>query len=64
MAMKHAEHPTVRRFQERNGDHEAAEPNKLDAPWLRKLRLECGADDVGLVEISRPARDDQREASR
>ena len=27
---------------------------------LRQLALDCGADDVGLVEIARPALDDQR----
>src|SRR5581483_241378 len=35
-------------------------PDKLDAVWLRQLCLDCGADDAGLVEISRPALDDQR----
>jgi Fe-S-cluster-containing hydrogenase component 2 len=60
--MKLAEHPTVRRFQERNGEHhEAAEPTRLDAAWLRQLCLEHGADDAGLLEISRKAMDDQRE---
>jgi NAD-dependent dihydropyrimidine dehydrogenase PreA subunit len=33
----------------------------LDADWLRQLARECGADDVGLVEIGRPALDDQRD---
>ena len=62
MAMKIAEHPTVRRFHERNGEHhEAAEPKKLDAAWLRQLCLDNGADDAGLVEISRPALDNQRD---
>jgi NAD-dependent dihydropyrimidine dehydrogenase PreA subunit len=32
----------------------------LDAGWLKRLAQECGADDVGLVEIDRPALDDQR----
>ncbi len=56
--MNLAEHPTVRRFHERTS---AADPPKLlDAAWLRQLCLDCGADDAGLVEISRPALDDQR----
>src|SRR5277367_3411687 len=60
--MKLAEHPTVRRFHERNGEHhDAAESKKLDSAWLRKLCLDCGADDAGLVEISRPALNDQRD---
>ncbi|WP_010585749.1 SCP2 sterol-binding domain-containing protein [Schlesneria paludicola] len=33
---------------------------KLDAAWLRQLALNCGADDAGLIEITRPALDDQR----
>ena len=32
----------------------------LDAGWLKRLAQECGADDVGLVEIGRPELDDQR----
>ncbi len=60
--MNLAEHPTVRRFHEsRAGRPASAEaPRPLDAAWLRQLCLECGADDAGLVEISRPALDDQR----
>jgi Fe-S-cluster-containing hydrogenase component 2 len=58
--MKLAEHPTVRRFQESNNPGKAEPPKPLDAAWLRQLCLDCGADDAGLVEISRPALDDQR----
>ncbi len=32
----------------------------LGCGWLRQLCLDCGADDVGLVEIDRPAISDQR----
>jgi ferredoxin len=52
-------HPTVRRFHE-NTDNRLAPPSIVDAAWLRQLCLDCGADDAGLVEISRPALDDQR----
>jgi ferredoxin len=58
--MKLAEHPTVRHFQESAGSRPAA-PAVLDAGWLRQLSLDSGADDAGLVEISRPALDDQRD---
>ena len=58
--MNLADHPTVRHFQENHGNRTAAPPVPLDASWLRQLALDCGADDVGLVEISRPALDDQR----
>jgi NAD-dependent dihydropyrimidine dehydrogenase PreA subunit len=57
--MNLAEHPTVWRFHENHGK-QSAPPAVLDAPWLRELCLDCGADDSGLVEISRPALDDQR----
>jgi Fe-S-cluster-containing hydrogenase component 2 len=61
--MKLAEHPTVRRFQQSQaGRPQSAEPPRpLDAAWLRQLCLDCGADDAGLVEISRPALDKQRD---
>src|SRR5438477_4995486 len=59
--MKLAEHPTVRRFRESNHPGNAEPPQPLDAAWLRQLCLDCGADDAGLVEISRAALDDQRE---
>jgi len=60
--MNLAEHPTVRRFHESHGERPgpAEPPQPLDAAWLRQLCLDCGADDAGLVEISRPALDDQR----
>ena len=51
--MKLAEHPTVKAFHEKAPA--APAPDKLDADWLRQLCQEAGADDVGLVEISRPA---------
>jgi ferredoxin len=57
--MNLADHPTVRRFHE-NADKRLAPPSIVDAAWLRQLCLDCGADDAGLVEISRPALDDQR----
>jgi ferredoxin len=58
--MNLAEHPTVRRFHQSNNPGYAEPPKPLDAAWLRQLCLDCGADDAGLVEIGRPALDDQR----
>jgi len=55
-----SDHPTVRRFHEAQANRAAEARQPLDASWLRQLCLECGADDAGLVEISRPALDDQR----
>jgi len=58
--MNRADHPTVRRFQA-NAEERSAPPSIVDAAWLRHLCLDCGADTAGLVEISRPALDDQRD---
>jgi NAD-dependent dihydropyrimidine dehydrogenase PreA subunit len=57
--MNLAEHPTVTAFYEKAPA--APSPDKLDTDQLRQLCREAGADDVGLVEISRPALDDQRD---
>jgi hypothetical protein len=60
--MKLADHPTVKAFYEKAAQSPAPSvPTTLDADWLRQLCREAGADDVGLVEISRPALDDQRD---
>lgn len=56
--MKLAEHPTVRKVRTQAKTNEPEGP--LDPTWLRQLVLDAGADDVGFVEISRPALDDQR----
>jgi ferredoxin-NADP reductase/Fe-S-cluster-containing hydrogenase component 2 len=57
------DHPTVRRVSEQLagiGNQFRAE-TMLDGAWLRHLALDCGADDAGLVEISRPGLDPQRD---
>src|SRR5262249_3515513 len=60
--MKLADHPTVKSFYEKAAQASApSAPTKLDADWLRQLCREAGADDAGLVEISRPALDNQRD---
>src|SRR4051794_15998745 len=59
--MSLADHPTVRRFRESSSAATIEPTRPLEAAWLRQLCLSCGADDVGLVEISRPALDDQRD---
>src|SRR6516164_6166042 len=57
-----AEHPTVKRFYEQASSRsEQAQPCIFDRAWLRRLALDCGADDAGLVEITRPGLDPQRE---
>jgi len=53
------QHPTVRRFEAQTRPTPTTN-TPLDAQWLRDLCLELGADDVGFVEIERPALDTQR----
>src|SRR6516165_10926544 len=60
--MKLADHPTVKAFYEKAAQAPApSAPTTLDAGWLRQLCRDAGADDAGLVEISRPALDGQRD---
>jgi len=51
------DHPTVRRLSARTQPAEAIQ----DGAWLRGLAMECGAHDVGLVEIGRAALEPQRD---
>jgi len=57
------DHPTVRHLfkQAPGSDNFGPTETRLDHAWLRRLALDCGAHDAGLVEISRPALDPQRE---
>jgi len=48
-----AEHPTVAAHRRKLAPPKTSEP--LDAAWLRQLCLDAGADDVGFVEVDRPA---------
>ena len=59
--MKLEDHPTVRRIRLKTVDAIPSRKESLDAEWLKQLVLDAGADDVGFVEIGRPALDDQRE---
>src|SRR4051795_4575431 len=59
--MKLEDHPTVKRIRLKIVDSVAPPKEPLDAEWLKQLVLDAGADDVGFVEIGRPALDDQRE---
>ncbi len=58
--MKLADHPTVRRVRDRASPAASQDASPLDAEWLRQIALDAGADDVGFVDIGRPALDDQR----
>jgi hypothetical protein len=56
--MQLEDHPTVKRI---GAKAQSVAPQRLDVAELRQLARECGADDVGLVEISRPGLDPQRD---
>lgn len=59
--MKLEEHPTVQNYRRLNEAHSPApKPQSYDAAELRQLCRDCGADDVGLVEIDRAELADQR----
>jgi Fe-S-cluster-containing hydrogenase component 2 len=59
--MKIEDHPTVQRIRLKAAPSVPPKEEPLDAGWVKQLVLDAGADDVGLVEIGRPALDDQRE---
>src|SRR5262250_542323 len=55
------DHPTVQRIRLKALNSAPPKTELLDTGWLKQLVLNAGADDVGLVEIGRPALDGQRE---
>src|SRR5437764_6735692 len=59
--MKLEDHPTVQRIRLKAVLSVPPTKQPLDAPWLKQLVLDAGADDVGFVEIGRAALDDQRQ---
>ena len=59
--MKLEDHPTVQRMHLKTVPSVPPKKESLDAGWLKQLVLDAGADDVGFVEIGRPALDDQRQ---
>src|SRR5215217_8197722 len=59
--MKLEDHPTVQRMHLKTVPSVPPTKESLDAGWLKQLVLDAGADDVGFVEIGRPALDGQRQ---
>ena len=59
--MKLEDHPTVQRMHLKTVPAVPSKQASLDTGWLKQLVLDAGADDVGFVEIGRPALDDQRQ---
>src|SRR5689334_22604347 len=58
--MKLADHPTVQRLRLKTAPPVPLKKEPLDAGLLKQLVLDAGVDDVGFVELGRPALDDQR----
>src|SRR5215831_18023244 len=61
--MKLEDHPTVRSLanQGQHVAHTQEPPPMLEGAWLRRLAMEGGAADAGVVDIARPALDAQRD---
>src|SRR5215470_14814248 len=55
--MRLEDHPTVRKV---TAEAQRGDPGILDAGWLRRLALDRGAQDAGLVEIGRTGLEPQR----
>ena len=58
--MKLEDHPTVKRYREDNQTTTPGAEDPIDADRLKNMVIEAGADDAGLVEISRPELSDYR----
>ncbi|MBD2124235.1 SCP2 sterol-binding domain-containing protein [Trichocoleus sp. FACHB-262] len=56
---KFDDHPTVKRWREQATRNQSTSTVSLNSDALRSLCLEAGADDVGFVEVERPAIADQ-----
>src|SRR5215831_11987179 len=63
LIMKLEDHPTVRYLanQGQQVEHKQEPHPMLEGAWLRRLAIDGGADDAGLVELTRPALDAQRD---
>jgi hypothetical protein len=53
---KTEEHPTVRDYYRKRGNIYSSKKNidlsgRLDPEWLRNIRINAGADDVGFVDL-------------
>src|SRR5215831_18967863 len=58
--MQFKDHPTVRDLAKRAPDASGRHSGVQDAALLRRIAVDHGADDVGIVEIERPALQPQR----
>ena len=58
--MQFEDHPTVRNLAKRVPDVPGRHPGVQDAALLRRIAVDHGADDVGIVDIGRSAIEPQR----
>ena len=54
-------HPTVIKMNDLALESTVDNPKELDRDWLKRLSIECGADDAGFVSLDSVEMDDQRE---
>jgi ferredoxin-NADP reductase/Fe-S-cluster-containing hydrogenase component 2/putative sterol carrier protein len=56
------DHPTVKQMRAREADEDvnAKVWHTLQADWLKKLAMDCGADDAGMIDIGQTALNPQR----
>jgi hypothetical protein len=55
------DHPTVPGLRAGGAQESTVEQNPLNSGSLRRIALECGADDCGLVRIDDPALGEERD---
>ena len=56
------DHPTVKKYREKKAaGSDLPVMEKLDSDWLKRLVLNAGADDIGLIGIDHPGIADQRQ---
>ena len=60
MKLKIENHPTAKHYLEKKSTTDSLASRIVESAWLRQIALESGADDVGLVDINRPALENER----
>lgn len=58
--MKLADHPTVKAYKEKK-DTVLKRQNILEASWLKKVAIDAGADDIGIVDLARDSLTEYRQ---
>ena len=58
--MELKDHPTIRAYQEKRIDIPKP-PAVLDSAFLKRMAIELGVDDVGLIDLSRVSMEEYRQ---